>query len=66
MKQEDSTPLCPRCGAEITTGLMAVYCPQGDSCHFFPDDNTSGNQDFVRSLRVDGALPGSSIEASHA
>lgn len=57
MKQQDSTPRCPHCGADITTGLMAVYCEKGDACHYFPADNTQGNQDFVRSLRDEGHAP---------
>jgi hypothetical protein len=32
-----SDPKCDTCGAEITTGLMAVFCPRGD-CEFMPPE----------------------------
>ena len=28
-------PRCDKCGAEITTGLMAVFCPQRRQCEFY-------------------------------
>lgn len=28
-------PRCDKCGAEITTGLMAVFCPRGKECEFW-------------------------------
>jgi len=30
-------PKCDKCGAEITTGLMAAFCPLGEKCEFWPD-----------------------------
>ena len=32
---EEQAPRCDKCGAEITTGLMAAYCPQGKECEFW-------------------------------
>ena len=32
---EIDTPTCDKCGAEITTGLMAVFCPGGKECEFW-------------------------------
>lgn len=43
-------PKCDKCGAEITTGLMAVFCPQGVKCEFYPDDPES--QAFLRQLQT--------------
>lgn len=57
---------CPKCGKEVTTGLMAVFCECGDNCHFFPEDNATGNQDFVRTLRDEHGLPDITEEARHA
>lgn len=31
------SPRCDTCGAEITTGLMAVFCPRQD-CEFLPPE----------------------------
>ena len=41
---------CDKCGAEITTGLMAVFCPLGKECEFYPEDVEG--QAFVEELRV--------------
>jgi hypothetical protein len=34
----DDEPKCGKCGYEITTGLMAVFCPEGSACEFWPND----------------------------
>lgn len=44
-----AAPKCEQCGAEITTGLMAVFCPRREKCDFYPEDAES--QDFLESLR---------------
>jgi len=31
-------PECPKCGAPITTGLMAVFCPLKQECEFWEPD----------------------------
>lgn len=46
---EDQAPVCDTCGAELTTGLMAVFCPRGKQCEFYPDDKEG--QKFVDELR---------------
>lgn len=28
-------PRCDKCGAEITTGLMAAFCEKGKDCEFY-------------------------------
>lgn len=28
-------PKCDKCGAPITTGLMAAFCPDGKDCEFW-------------------------------
>lgn len=35
MSHTDDTPRCDRCGAEITTGLMAASCEKGKDCEFY-------------------------------
>lgn len=31
----EQDPKCDKCGAEITTGLMAAFCPKGKECEFY-------------------------------
>lgn len=31
----DREPRCDKCGAEITTGLMAAFCPKAKECEFY-------------------------------
>lgn len=38
---EDPDPRCDRCGAPITTGLMAAFCPHRERCEFWPEDEAS-------------------------
>jgi hypothetical protein len=33
MNEED--PKCDKCGAPITTGLMAAFCPRKEECEFW-------------------------------
>lgn len=33
--EEMDDPKCYSCGAEITTGMMAVFCPRGRKCEFW-------------------------------
>lgn len=47
-------PCCDKCGAPITTGLMAVFCPNKERCEFWPTDSESVA--FIQQLRdADGA-----------
>jgi hypothetical protein len=32
----DDCPTCDKCGAPVTTGLMAVLCPFAEQCAFWP------------------------------
>lgn len=36
MPTAEDAPRCTLCGAEITTGLMAVFCPRAEACEFWP------------------------------
>jgi len=45
----DQDPKCDRCGATVTTGMMAVFCPRSEKCEFWPADESS--QEFIQSLR---------------
>jgi hypothetical protein len=42
-------PTCGKCGAVISTGFMALFCPEREQCEFWPDDKES--QEFLRILR---------------
>lgn len=46
---ETPTPRCDKCGAEITTGLMAVFCQQGKECAFY----TPELDDFMANLGLE-------------
>ena len=46
---DDDTPRCDKCGMEITTGLMAVFCPFGKECEFYPEEPEL--QEFIDELR---------------
>jgi len=58
--QIDEIPRCDTCGAEVTTGMMAVFCPRGRGCEFWTHDPQS--DDFLNAtlaeleaLRADAA-----------
>lgn len=48
-------PCCDRCGAEITTGMMAAICPYESCCEFWPEDERS--VEFIRFLGFRRATP---------
>jgi hypothetical protein len=50
----DPDPRCDTCGAPITTGMMAVFCPRGRACEFWCHDAVSDA--FLVELR--GSDPG--------
>jgi len=31
-------PTCDKCGAPITTGAMALFCPNREQCEFYPKE----------------------------
>jgi hypothetical protein len=37
---------CDKCGAEITTGLMAVFCPKGKECEFWVPEVEEFKKEF--------------------
>ena len=39
-------PCCDKCGAEITTGLMAVFCPRHRECEFWVPEVEEFIRDF--------------------
>jgi hypothetical protein len=49
IKIECGDPRCTTCGLEITTGLMAVFCPRRQQCEFYPQEPEL--QEFVEELR---------------
>lgn len=46
---EECDPKCDLCKAPITTGLMAMHCPMGKRCEFWPTD-PEGDA-FIRMMR---------------
>lgn len=40
-------PRCDKCGAEITTGLMAAFCPLVEECEFWVPEQA----EFLHELR---------------
>ena len=40
-------PTCDKCGAPITTGFMAVFCPQAEDCEFWVPEAS----EFLHELR---------------
>lgn len=60
---EPHCPTCDKCGAPISTGLMAVICPEDEQCAFWPTD--LGGQIFVRKMRkLSGVRPEKTVEGS--
>jgi hypothetical protein len=47
-------PMCERCGAPVTTGAMAVFCPRQD-CEFIPPE---GLPDWMQAWRDESQLSG--------
>jgi hypothetical protein len=43
-------PKCDRCGAPVTTGLMAMMCPHARQCVFVDGDE---HWEIVEEMRVD-------------
>lgn len=40
-EQQTSDPLCDKCGAPITTGLMALLCPGREECALWPSEGVA-------------------------
>ena len=40
-------PHCDKCGAEITTGMMAAFCEKLEECEFWPADATPDEVQFL-------------------
>src|SRR5579872_2805901 len=38
---EPHCPTCEKCGAPVTTGAMALICPNCEQCFFWPDEGIS-------------------------
>lgn len=47
---EDDEPRCETCGVELTTAMMAVFCPRAEQCEFWPMGEPE-NEMFIRRLR---------------
>lgn len=52
-EKTDDDPRCDKCGAPITTGLMAVFCPAGRQCEFW----TEGVDEFAEDLGLKRGTP---------
>lgn len=50
----EDEPRCDVCGAPVTTGLMAVFCPEKERCEFWPDDAESVA--FIERLQASESL----------
>ncbi len=44
----ESGPYCDKCGVEMTTAMMAVFCPLKAECEFFPAEPDL--QEFITGL----------------
>lgn len=51
LDRNDGEPRCDKCGVEITTGMMAVFCPLGTECEFYPKD--AEGQEFILNMRYE-------------
>ena len=38
---------CDKCGAEVTTGMMAALCPAREACEFWPADADAETVQFL-------------------
>ena len=47
---EPHCPTCDKCGAPLTSGFMAVFCPAVERCEFWPA--RLEDQEFIRQLRA--------------
>ena len=47
MTLQDTTPKCDTCGAEVTTGMMAAFCPRREGCEMWPKDATPAEVRFL-------------------
>ena len=43
-------PKCDKCGAEITTGMMAAFCDKREQCEFWPEPHETGALELVTEL----------------
>jgi len=43
---EEQEPCCGKCGALITTGAMALFCPAGKDCEFWVPAVEDFKRDF--------------------
>jgi uncharacterized Zn finger protein (UPF0148 family) len=46
---------CDKCGAPLTTAMMAVFCPAREKCEFWPEDEQG--QQFILMLRGEDFSP---------
>jgi len=47
MTTTDTDPKCDICGVEVTTGMMAAYCPKREGCEMWPKDATPAEVRFL-------------------
>ena len=52
-EMNNSDPRCETCGAEITTGLMAAFCPLAERCEFWTPESADVINELRASLRAE-------------
>lgn len=57
---DDECPKCDKCGAPVTTGMMAMLCPHARACAFVDDDeHWEGIEEFRKELGIERVTAGS-------
>jgi hypothetical protein len=58
LAEDAGCPSCAKCGAPMTTGLMAVFCPLREGCIFRMEDNADSIEEFRELFGVDAPTEG--------
>jgi hypothetical protein len=45
--EADWYPVCEKCGAPVTTGLMALLCPGREQCAMWPENGPSAQMEAM-------------------
>lgn len=59
---EFEEPTCDKCGAPITTGLMAAFCPRGKECEFWSPAVDEFMADFRPAVPEEATRDGFTLE----
>lgn len=52
LETEIESPTCDECGEELTTGMMALFCPRAEKCSMYLTLDEE-SQEWVREFRYD-------------